>query len=237
MKSNSGASRYLIKKNKGWYRALHSCTILFLLGDDFMKIEVLSHASIKIIGEKIIYIDPYDIHEKLEDADYIFITHDHYDHFDSESINSIKNDTTKLIVPKCLEGNGDLVVEPDKEYIIDNIKFQTISSYNTDKSFHPKSKEYVGYNILLEDEYYYIMGDTDRTPEADLVKTDICFVPIGGTYTMDVNEAADYINFIKPKVAVPIHYGKIVGDISLGREFKDKVSSDIEVKILITEER
>ena len=202
-----------------------------------MKIEVLQHASVKLSGDKIIYIDPYNIHNKINDADYIFITHDHYDHFDMETINNIRKDTTKLIVPKCLEGNGeDLVVEPGCEYSIDAIKFQTIPSYNIGKGFHPKNKEYVGYNILLEDEYYYIMGDTDRTPEADNVKTDVCFVPIGGVYTMDVNEAVDYINYLNPKVAVPIHYGKIVGDISLGEEFKGKVSKDIEVKLLITEE-
>lgn len=203
-----------------------------------MKIEVFCQAAIKLTGNKIIYFDPYNIKEEYHDADYIFITHDHYDHFDEESIENIKKDTTKLIVPKCLEGNGEsLIVEPGREYVIDSITFKTIPSYNINKGFHPKSKDYVGYNILLEDEYYYIMGDTDRTPEADLVKTDICFVPIGGTYTMDVNEAIDYVNDLKPKCAIPIHYGSIVGDVSLGEEFKNNIDKNIEVKILIIEER
>lgn len=199
-----------------------------------MKIEVFHQAAIKLISDKIIYFDPYDINKDYHDADYIFITHDHYDHYDEQSIKKISKETTKLIVPKCLEGNNEnLIVEPNKEYEIDNIKFQTIPSYNLTKPFHPKEKGYVGYNILLENEYYYIMGDTDRTPETDMVKTDYCFVPIGGTYTMNVLDAADYVNHIHPKLAIPIHYGSIIGDISLGEEFKNKVNKDIEVEIKI----
>ena len=120
-------------------------------------------------------------------------------------------------------------------YEIDGIKFSTVPSYNMDKPFHPREKYYVGYNILLEDKYYYIMGDTDRTPEAEQVKANICFVPIGGTYTMDVDEAADYINTVKPELAIPIHYGSIVGDPSLGKEFKEKVNKEIKVEIKIGE--
>ncbi len=199
-----------------------------------MKIEVFQQAAIKLTGERIIYFDPYNIEEEYHDADYIFITHDHYDHYSPKSITNISKESTKIIVPKCLKGiDNDLVVEPNKEYKIDGIKFQTISSYNLNKPFHPKEKEYVGYNILLENEYYYIMGDTDRTPETNMVKTDYCFVPIGGTYTMNVEEAIDYINNLKPKQAIPIHYGSIVGDISLGKAFKDQVTEKVEVIILI----
>lgn len=199
-----------------------------------MKYEVIHHASIKFTGDKIIYFDPYKIEDELHDADYIFITHDHYDHYDLDSINKIKNDSTKIILPKCLESEVHyLVVEPDKEYEVDGIKFKTISSYNTNKNFHPKERGYVGYNILLDDNYYYIMGDTDRTPEADNVKTDVCFVPIGGVYTMMVDEAISYINDLKPNVAVPIHYGLIVGDKLLGDTFKENVFDYIDVKVFI----
>lgn len=199
-----------------------------------MKIEVLGHASIRLSADKTIYFDPYEIKEEYHDADYIFITHDHYDHYDEASINNIKKDSTKIIVPKCLENKENtLVVEPNKEYNIDNIKFATISSYNLGKPFHPKENGYVGYNILLNGLYYYVMGDTDRTYETDRVKTDICFVPIGGTYTMDLAEAVSYINALKPKKAVPIHYGKIVGDVSLGQEFKNKIEKNIKVEVYI----
>jgi L-ascorbate metabolism protein UlaG (beta-lactamase superfamily) len=198
-----------------------------------MKYEVIHHASIKFTGNKIIYFDPYKIEDELHDADYIFITHDHYDHYDLDSINNIRKETTKIILPKCLKNEDNyLVVEPDKEYKVDDLYFKTIRSYNTNKSFHPREKEYVGYNILLDDKYYYIMGDTDRTPEAENVKTDVCFVPIGGVYTMTVDEAVNYINDIKPSKAIPIHYGLIVGDKSFGNKFKENVK-DVEIELFI----
>lgn len=202
-----------------------------------MKVEVLEHASVKLTNDKVFYFDPYDIKDNLHDADYIFITHNHYDHYDEESINKIKNNNTKIIVPKCLEDKENyLVVEPNKEYQIDEYKFHTIAAYNLDKDFHKKEYLFVGYNINIDGLTYYIMGDTDRTPDTDCVKTDICFVPIGGKYTMNVEEAIEYINDLKPRKAIPIHYGKIIGDKKLGEEFKNKINEEIEVEILIKEE-
>ena len=201
-----------------------------------MEIQVLNHASIKIEDGKTIYIDPYDIKEEFHDADYIFITHDHYDHYDPNSISKIQKENTQIIVPKCLEEEkNDLVVEPNKEYTVNDLFFQTIPSYNIGKPFHPKEKEYVGYLIKLKGVRYYAMGDTDRTEEADSVQTDVCFVPIGGTYTMNVEEATAYINETSPKLAIPIHYGKIVGDLSLGKEFQSKINKNIKTMILIKE--
>ena len=199
-----------------------------------MKIEVIHHASIKLTGNKVIYFDPYNIKDEIHDADYVFITHDHYDHYDPESIEKVRNDNTKIIVPLCLKDKEhNLLVEGYRMYGIDDIKFNTIPSYNINKDFHPREKYYVGYNVFLDGKYYYIMGDTDKTDEALQVKSDICFVPIGGTYTMDYQEAADYINEVKPEKAIPIHYGMITGDIDLGEKFKEKVDKDIEVDILI----
>ena len=201
-----------------------------------MKIEVLRHASVKLTADKVIYIDPYLVEEEIHDADYIFITHDHYDHYDEKSIENVRKDTTKIVVPYCLKNKEHHVLADGyRMYMVDDIKFFTVPAYNVNKSFHPREKMYVGYNILLEDKYYYIMGDTDRTPETDMVKSDICFVPIGGTYTMNVDEASEYINTVKPELAIPIHYGSIVGDITLGQEFKNKVNDDIKVEIKIGE--
>lgn len=199
-----------------------------------MKIDVIHHASIRLENDKVIYIDPYDIRDEKEDADYIFITHDHYDHYDEDSIRKIKKCDTKIIVPRCLEKKEHtLVVDPDNTYKIDNLSFNTIPAYNTEKAYHPKEKNYVGYNILIDGLYYYIMGDTNRTPETEKVKTNICFVPIGGEFTMDVSEASEYINTIKPDIAIPIHYGKIIGNLTLGEDFKNRINKNIEVKLLI----
>ena len=204
-----------------------------------MSIKVYNQASIKITGSRTIYFDPYQLKEKKHDADIIFITHDHYDHYEEESILKALNEKTILVIPTSLENkakkitNNLLIVEPKQQYTIGDITFETVPSYNKNKPYHKKEQNYVGYNVTIDSKKYYIMGDTDQTEEALQVKTDICFVPIGGTYTMNIEEASTYINNIKPKKAIPIHYGSIVGEKTLGEEFKNLINEEIEVEIQI----
>ncbi len=207
-----------------------------------MKIEIFTQSAIKLSGNVIIYFDPFKIDKYYNDADYIFITHDHYDHYDEESIKKVLKKETTIIVPKILKDKikkfnlNTIIVEPNNSYVLDNIKFNTTPAYNINKKFHPKEANYVGYILDINNTTYYIMGDTDLLEENKLVKTDVCFVPIGGTYTMDVYEASKYINYIKPKIAIPIHYGSIVGSINLKDEFKKLIDKDIKVDIYIEEE-
>ena len=184
------------------------------------NIEVLYHSSIKINKEEIIYIDPFRINKNYKDADIIFITHSHFDHYSQEDIDKIvKNDTIFVVPEDLLEKlliNGIkrdyiVIVEPNKEYEVKGINFKTVLAYNINKEFHPKANNWVGYIIKIQDIRYYIAGDTDVTLESKNVKCDVAFVPVGGKYTMNFKEAADLINEIKPKIAVPIHYGSIVG--------------------------
>ena len=184
------------------------------------NIEVLYHSSIRINKEKTIYIDPFKIDKNYNDADIVFITHDHFDHYSEEDIDKVINENTTIIIPeelltkllrKGINKNAIITVEPNKNYMVQGIKFETISAYNTNKTFHPKENGWVGYIITLDDIRYYIAGDTDITEENRKVKCDVAFVPVGGTYTMDFKEAASLINEIKPKIAIPIHYGSVVG--------------------------
>ena len=204
-----------------------------------MKIKVFNQAAIKIESTKNIYFDPYQIKEEFHDADYIFITHDHYDHYDEESIKNIMKSETMIVVPECLKERVSklttnyFLVSPNEKYNLADLSFETTFSYNIDKPFHPKEKGYVGYKIKLEDKHLYIMGDTDYLEENLHMTCDICFIPIGGTYTMDVQEAAAYINKLKPELAIPIHYGSIVGDLSLSKQFIDLVNPDIKVEVYI----
>ncbi len=206
------------------------------------NIEVLCHSSIKINKEKVIYIDPFKIENNYNDADIIFITHSHYDHYSEEDINKVKNNETTIITPydastKLLESgikeDNVILVEPNNRYNVKGINFETIPAYNTNKKFHPKENGWVGYIIELKGNRYYIAGDTDITEENRKVKCDVAFVPVGGTYTMDFKEAADLINEIKPKIAVPIHYGSIVGTKQDGIKFSKLLDSGIQCKILI----
>ena len=184
------------------------------------NIEVLYHSSIRINKEKTIYIDPFKIDRNYNDADIVFITHDHYDHYSEEDIDKVINENTTIIIPeelltkllkKGINKNAIITVEPNEKYVVQGIKFETITAYNTNKTFHPKKNGWVGYIIIINGIRYYIAGDTDITEENKKVKCDVAFVPVGGTYTMDFKEAANLINEIKPKIAIPIHYGSVVG--------------------------
>ena len=152
-----------------------------------MKIKVFNQAAIKIESTKNIYFDPYQIKEEFHDADYIFITHDHYDHYDEESIKNIMKSETMIVVPECLKERVSklttnyFLVSPNEKYNLADLSFETTFSYNIDKPFHPKEKGYVGYKIKLEDKHLYIMGDTDYLEENLHMTCDICFIPIGGT--------------------------------------------------------
>ena len=184
------------------------------------NVEVLCHSSIRINKDKVIYIDPFRINKNYNNADIIFITHDHYDHYSEEDIDKVIKEGTTFIIPEELltkllvkgyNKNDIITVEAGKQYITQGIKFETILAYNTNKAFHPKENEWVGYIIEIKGIRYYIAGDTDITEENKKVKCDVALVPVGGTYTMDFKEAARLINEIKPKIAVPTHYGDIVG--------------------------
>lgn len=206
------------------------------------NIEVLCHSSIRINKEKVIYIDPFKINKNYNDADIIFITHDHYDHYSEEDIDKvIKEDTTiviskdllKKLLKKGINKNAIIVAEPNKEYETQGIKFNTIPAYNINKKFHPKENNWLGYIITINNVKYYVAGDTDITDENRKVKCVVAFVPVGGTYTMDFKEAAQLINEIKPKIAVPIHYGSIVGTEQDARNFINLLNSEIKGVILI----
>ena len=205
-------------------------------------IEVLYHSSIRISKNKIIYIDPFKIDKNYNDADIVFITHDHFDHYSEEYIDKVINENTTIIIPeemltkilrKGINKNAVITVESNKEYMVQGIKFETIPAYNTNKTFHPKENDWVGYIITLDGIRYYIAGDTDITEENRKVKCDVAFVPVGGTYTMDFKEAAQLINEIQPKIAVPIHYGSVVGTKQDATDFIKLLHSSIKGIILM----
>ncbi len=206
-----------------------------------MKTTLNAQSSIKIESDRIIYFDPYLIKKESHDADYIFITHEHYDHFDLDSINKVSNENTLIILPDSmaikvlykLNSNNVRGVIPNEEYTINGLHFTTIPSYNTNKDFHKKESKWVGYLVDIEDKVVYVAGDTDITPENEEVECDIAFLPIGGTYTMDYEEAAKLANIIKPEVVVPIHYETIVGTRDDANKFKELLDESIECQIIM----
>ena len=204
---------------------------------DISGISVNTQNSIRIDCGKIIYVDPLDIRQESHDADYIFITHDHYDHFSLEDINKVLKRETQFVVPQKMDirvrkntpVGRNLAVIAGQNYETDDLTFETVAAYNLIKPFHRKSDGWVGYILNIDDTRVYIAGDTDATREAKNVKFDIAMVPIGGTYTMNYKEAAALINKIAPKYAIPTHYGSIVGDKQDGEGFKQLVDEKINV--------
>jgi L-ascorbate metabolism protein UlaG (beta-lactamase superfamily) len=202
-----------------------------IMNDD---IKVFTQSSIRITNnDLVIYVDPYGIDNDYNDADFVLITHSHYDHFSLKDIAKVRKGSTKFIIPKDLDGKLDnyIILLPGEEYDDEYIKIKTIPAYNIDKPYHKREYGWLGYIVEINNTTYYFAGDTDCTKEAISVKCDVAFVPIGGTYTMDYMEAARLINIIKPNVAIPIHYGSIVGSYDDADKFKKYVNKDIMVDI------
>ena len=198
------------------------------------NIYVNTRSSIKITGTKTIYVDPLDIDRASHDADLVFITHEHYDHFSPKDIEKVIRKDTHIIVPL---GMLDAVREkfmvqffhgilPQEMKYFDGVKCRGIPAYNIGKPFHPKSNNWLGYLIEMDGKTYYAMGDTDATPEAKKVDADVIFIPIGGKYTMDATESATFVNEKHPKLVVPIHYG----DSEVGEHFRNLLKPDIEMQ-------
>ena len=207
------------------------------------NIRVYSQNCIRIETEKgIVYVDPFQMKESPKDADFILITHDHYDHFSPEDIRKAAGEDTVMVVPenmkdKAKEAEGfvkrTVTVKPGISAEIDALKLETVPAYNIKKPFHPESAGWVGYILKDGGKRIYIAGDTDATKEAKAVKCDIALVPIGGTYTMDAKTAAELVNELRPETAIPVHYGTIVGKPSDGEVFAKHVKEPVKAEIKI----
>ncbi len=183
-----------------------------------------------------VYIDPWGTTAERE-ADVIFITHAHFDHLQPDEIDRLRTTETKLVAPHDVarELSGDVTpVAPGESHEVGGVKFTTVPAYNVhpkrlDK--HPKAKQWVGYVLELGGTSYYHAGDTDHAPELDDVHAAVAFLPIGGTYTMDPGEAAGLARSISPQVAVPMHYGFVVGSPKDAETFR-REAQPVSVEVL-----
>ncbi len=205
------------------------------------KIEVPAHSCIRIKGDSVtLYADPFQLPSALRDGDIILVTHDHYDHFSPEDIAKAAKKSAILVVPERMKGKakeaGQMVSEivtmtAGESREIGGIRISAVPAYNIGKAFHSKSAGWVGYVVEVDGKRIYIAGDTDATPEARAVKCDIALVPIGGTYTMNPEEAAELINEMKPETVIPTHYGSIVGSKQDGKRFASMVKPPVKVEL------
>lgn len=211
---------------------------------DLNHITVNTQSSIRIEGSRILYFDPFQIRDSKHDADVIFITHEHYDHFEPDSIAKIRKESTILVAPesmkkKVLSESGvttDRCVfcEPGGMYEQENIVVEAVPAYNKLKPFHPKMNKWLGYIVTMDDVRYYVAGDTDVNADIEKVQCDVALIPIGGHYTMDKKQAADYIAHIAPGAVIPTHYGSIVGEKADGRAFEERLramNKDVRIEL------
>jgi L-ascorbate metabolism protein UlaG (beta-lactamase superfamily) len=188
-------------------------------------------------GRRTVYFDPWGTRPEDGTADLILITHAHDDHFRPEEIERLASSGAKIAAPPdvAAELSGDVTsVVPGESYDLAGVRFTTVPAYNTREEalrFHPKAKRWVGYVVELGGTSYYHAGDTDHAPELDEVRADVAFLPIGGHFTMDVRAAAGLAGKIAPRVAVPIHFGFVVGSPSDGERFRE-AADPVPVEVL-----
>ncbi|MBN1757058.1 MAG: MBL fold metallo-hydrolase [Chitinispirillaceae bacterium] len=192
-------------------------------------------------GSLVIYIDPIEVGENADKADYILITHSHPDHLSKKDIHKLKKPETKII---CSKGSVNklgkteaeiIVVKPEDTFSLNNFKIKAVSAYNIKNVFlwfkaHPKSKEDVGYILTVNDSFnIYHTGDTDYIPEMDKISDiDLVLIAIGGdNLTMNDKEAAQIINKIKPRKVIPMHYE--IKDTEKLDKFNELIDNEIDV--------
>jgi len=175
----------------------------------------LRHASFRIDAPGcVIYLDPWKLHGKPAPADLILITHEHHDHFSPKDLDKIRTPETTIVSIAAVtsELTGDLrTVKAGDRLTVKGIDIEVVPAYNVGKHFHPQSKGGVGYILTVAGRRVYHAGDTDAIPEMAGIQADVVLLPIGGKYTMDAKEAAAIVNKIRPSMAVPMHWGDLIG--------------------------
>jgi L-ascorbate metabolism protein UlaG (beta-lactamase superfamily) len=193
----------------------------------------LGHDSFRIDASTCIYIDPYQL-DGGKPADLILVTHEHFDHCSPEDVARIQQPGTVIVTEKdsAEKLSGDVrVMTPGESLVLDGLTVEAVPAYNTNKDFHPKANGWLGFIIDIDDVRIYHAGDSDYIPEMDDLDVDIALLPVSGTYVMNPDEAVQAALAIKPKLAIPMHYGAIVGDQSDAAHFRDKLAGKIDVLI------
>lgn len=211
------------------------------------NVRVFTQSAIRIQskGGVVIYLDPFSLTEAeaAHDANYVFITHAHYDHFSPEDIARVAGDHTELVAPASMGAEASRVADEIGATAVHLLQagatlelpgatVEAVPAYNVESErlgMHPQANGWLGYVLAVDGVRYFAAGDTDQNPDNEHVACDVAFVPIGGTYTCDPHQAAAFVNALRPKTVVPIHYGSIVGVQEDFDEFAAEVATGIEV--------
>jgi len=201
------------------------------------KISINAHSSIRIGASRTIYVDPFQLTEEKHDADFILFTHPHYDHLSPEDFKKAAKPSTVYVIPEsarkeALEAGVPeqhlLTIQPGEAMEMPGLMIEAVPAWNT-RPYHQEIFRWVGYIIHIDGWKIYVAGDTDNIAENHGIECDIAIVPVGGTFTMTAVEAADFVNTIHPKYAIPSHYDCLVGTTEDAKQFEALVNPVIEV--------
>ncbi|MCM8761639.1 MAG: MBL fold metallo-hydrolase [Candidatus Omnitrophica bacterium] len=205
------------------------------------KLHWLGHASFRLDGAKTVYFDPWKLPSLSKRADLILISHEHFDHFSKDDVAAITAKDTVIVTTSQVAQDLKRARLPCREVVAlsagsscdaGGIRIKAVPSYNINKDFHPKKSGKLGFLVSVDGGSIYHAGDTDYIPEMENLHCDIALLPVSGTYVMTAEEAARAALAIKPKVAIPMHYGDIVGSLSDAKRFADLLKGKVEVRVM-----
>lgn len=199
------------------------------------KIHWLGHDGFRVDASRTIYFDPYAV-SSGKTADIVLITHEHYDHCSPDDIRRVSGEGTIIVTEadSAKKLKGDVrVIGPGASISLDGVRIQAVPAYNIGKKFHPKENGWLGFIVEVDGVRIYHAGDTDFIPEMKRFETDIALLPVSGTYVMNAEEAVEAALAIRPKLAIPMHYGAIVGDRSDADRFRDALLGKMDVVVLV----
>ncbi len=208
-----------------------------------LRISWLGHDSFMIKNGKTIIVDPFKLNAKYGPADILLITHEHFDHCSPDDIRKVASQKTIIVasaaskaeVAKAKHGGEVRTVRPGDKLQLDGVTIEAVPAYNLNKFrepgkvFHPKEDQKVGFIVEMKGVRFYHAGDTDAIPEMKGYKTDVALLPVSGTYVMTAEEAAEAATKIKPSVAIPMHYGTIVGSEKDASRFKELAQCEVQI--------
>ena len=198
-----------------------------------VTVQWLGHASFRIsAGGAIVYIDPWKLSGSPHDATVVLVSHSHYDHYSAEDVSKVAAEGTKIVGPSDVasqQKNGHALGLAESVEI-NGVRISGVASYNPAKQFHPKGNQWLGFVIEFDSVRIYYAGDTELIDEmSKLSDIDVALLPVGGTYTMDADQAVSAVDAIKPKRAIPYHWGDIVGSRTDADRFAKNAKCDVTV--------
>jgi L-ascorbate metabolism protein UlaG (beta-lactamase superfamily) len=206
-----------------------------------VKLTWLGHDGFRIQNGQVVYIDPFKI-EGGPKADIVLVSHEHFDHCNADDLKKIVTPNTTIVAHSQskaelskLKAKEVKILKPGDKVSVGDITVEAVPAYNLNKFrepgkvFHPKEDGKLGFIVTVKAVRIYHAGDTDHIPEMKNIKTDIALIPVSGTYVMTVQEAAQAVASINPKVVIPMHYGAIVGSRTDAETLQKLVTCEVKI--------